>query len=687
MATHFTFKPLSLFFIIIFFFFSTLAVSPISSYKEYHPLDPLSREELTLVQSIVKKAYPHHSIPVFHYVGLDEPEKNKVLSWLSKPTRDHKPLPRQAQVILRVDRQTHELTVDLSTRRILTKAIHKGPGFPSLTFEEQTDANALPLSYGPFIRSAAKRGVNVSDVVCSTFTVGWFRDEKDFEGRRVVKLQCFSKKDTVSIYLLPIEGLTILVDLDEMKIVEYEDREVSPMPKAEGTEYRLSGLPKPHGPRINGAVLVLENAPGFTLEGNVVRWMNWEFHVAYDARPGLVVSTARIYDQDKKRYRSVMYRGHISELFVPYQDPTEDYYYKTFFDSGEFGFGVSAVSLIPNGDCPSHAVYMNGFYAGSDGTPVQVPNIFCIFERHAGDVMWRHTELGIPDVTVAESRPEVSLVVRMIVTVGNYDHVVDWEFKPSGSIKIQVGLTGILEVKAANYTHADQVAKTDDAHGTYLTDNTVGLYHDHFLAYYLDLDIDGASNSFIKKNLVTRKTTTHTTPRKSYWTVVSETAKTESEAKIRLGTNPTELVIENPNKMTRPGNPFGYRLIPGAINHPLLTDDDCPQIRGAFTKYNVWVTPYNKTERYAGGKYVDQSQGLDGLAVWTKKNRKIENKDIVMWYVMGFHHVPCQEDFPLMSTLTGEFELRPTNFFERSAVLKAVPPPPMKAGDCAAPQP
>ncbi|CAN1280222.1 Primary amine oxidase (Fragment) [Linum perenne] len=248
----------------------------------------------------------------------------------------------------------------------------------------------------------------------------------------------------------------------------------------------------------------------------VRRWMNWEFHVAYDARPGLIIFLARIYDQDKMAYRSVMYRGHISELFVPYQDPTEDYYYKTFFDSGEFGFGVSTVSLIPNGDCHSHAVYMNDFYAGPDGTPVHVPNVFCIFERHAGEVMWRHTELGIPDVTLGTT--------------------TTWWIGSSGpavqSIKTQVGLTGILEVKAANYTHADEVAKSDEAHGTYLADYTIGLYHDHFLAYYLDLDIDGASNSLVKKNLVTRRTTTHATPRKSYWTVESETAKTESDAMI-----------------------------------------------------------------------------------------------------------------------------------------------------------
>ena len=150
-----------------------------------------------------------------------------------------------------------------------------------------------------------------------------------------------------------------------------------------------------------------------------------------------------------------------------------------------------------------------------------------------------------------------------------------------------------------------------------VADNTIGVNHDHFLNYYLDLDIDGYANSFEKTKLVTRRNTKANTPRKSYWTVEKETAKTEFEARLKLDTKPMEFAMVNPNRKTKIGHPVGYCLLPGLVVGPLLTDDDYPQIRAGFTDYNIWVTPYNKSEKYSGGNYVDQSHGDDTLLQWT----------------------------------------------------------------------
>ncbi|PRQ38659.1 putative primary-amine oxidase [Rosa chinensis] len=315
-----------------------------------HPLDSLTPSEFTQIKTILAKTYPAHNIS-FQYVGLDEPKKSTVLLWNSKSNTKSLPS-RRALVVTRINRQTHKSIVDLSTSSVVTglpQRLHpavlarlrnhspKRDCLHTSWFWSQTERTAvseLPFTYKPFLKSMKNRGLNISQVVCTTFSVGWFGENKS----RLSKLNCFYTDGTVNLYVTPVEGITVVVDLEEV-------------------------------------------FPVF-LAGTHI-WANWVFHLGFGVRTGVVISLASIYDLDKHKYRRV---------FQPRTGTTN-----SFFDCGEFGFGLSTVSLEPLTDFPSNAKFIDGYYAAGDGTPVQISNAICIFERHAGNILWRHTEVTIPD--------------------------------------------------------------------------------------------------------------------------------------------------------------------------------------------------------------------------------------------------------------------------------------------------
>lgn len=51
----------------------------------------------------------------------------------------------------------------------------------------------------------------------------------------------------------------------------------------------------------------------------------------------------------------------------------------------------------------------------------------------------------------------------------------------------------------------------------------------------------------------------------------------------------------------------------GSYAYSMLSDDDWPMKRNAYIRYQLYVTPYDAKQRYAGGKYAIQSDGSDTL--------------------------------------------------------------------------
>ncbi|XP_075505771.1 amine oxidase [copper-containing] gamma 2-like [Primulina tabacum] len=635
-----------------------------------HPLDPITIQEMNNVQKVIQ-AFFENSAYAVHSLVLEEPDKEVVLKW----RKGEELPPRKASVIARAAGKSYILTVDIESGEVVEQDTSRISGYPLVTLEDMEATIRAPLASAHFNRTIVERGVNPNDVACLPFSPGWFGKAED--GRRLVKLECFTIKDTINFYMRPIEGVVVITDLDTKEIVEIVDKgKHIPIPKGTGSDYRFSADNSATIKLPNPISMEQPNGPNFVIEGNhLVKWANWEFHLKADPRSGVMISGAKIRDPDSGVVRNVMYKGFISELFVPYMDPEEAWYFKTYMDAGEYGFGLQSLALDPLNDCPRNAKYMDAVFAAADGKPYVRPNMICIFERYAGDAAWRHSEsAAVIGQELREARPKVSLVARFVATLANYDYIVDWEFHADGLIHAKVSLTGMVIVKGTSYANTNQVNDSEDMYGTLLSDNIIGVVHDHFINFYLDMDIDGTDNSFVNVHLQ-REYTKNNLPRRSYMKINKTVAKTEKDAQIKLKMyDPSEFHVVNPNKQTKVGNSVGYKLVPsGGTAASLLDPEDTPQKRSSFTNNQIWVTRYNKSEQWSGGLFAYQSHGDDTLQVWSDRDRSIENTDIVMWYTLGFHHVPCQEDFPIMPTVSSGFDLKPVNFFERNPVLKIAP--------------
>lgn len=228
-----------------------------------------------------------------------------------------------------------------------------------------------------------------------------------------------------------------------------------------------------------------------------------------------------------------------------------------------------------------------------------------------------------------------------------------------------VGATGILETRVVKGTRAGE----DDRFGTLLDRNVLGVNHDHFFSYRLDLDVDGSANSLtIGRMVQERLPEPH--PRRSLWRVLEQTAQTEAEGIRDMDMHkPETWRIVSTSAKGPLGYPTSYEITSGHNAMTLMTPDDWSQKRAGFSQHQLWVTPRDPAERFAAGDFPTLSRGSEGLPTWTTRNRPIAGTDIVAWFTMGFHHVPRAEDWPVMPTAWHAFEIRPFNFFPRNPVL------------------
>ena len=639
-----------------------LAALSVPTFAQNHPLDALTREEIVAATKIVT-GDPQMRDLKFQLITLLEPRKSEVLSWKLGSS-----MMRRASVSGQRGAEVLEIEVDLTAKSIASVKTVEGVELP-ITIEDSSKAIEAVRQDPRMLEAFGRRGFVGSKLVdCAPFTIGYY-GIKAHEGRRLLRVGCFDiSRSTNNIFGWPIEKLYALVDLRTMTVIDVVDTgivEVSPA-EMNFTEAATIPLRKAEKPTL----IAQPRGKNFVLKGSEVSWGNWRFHLRFENRQGTVISLVRWSDRGRERH--VMYQGYMSEMFVPYMDPDTGWYSRTYFDMGEYGIGHLASPLKAGIDCPHQATFLDAVLADEKGDPDERLKVVCIFERNTGDPAWRHYEVNKESY---EGRPGVELVVRMASQVGNYDYLIDWVFNHAGEIEARVGSTGIVGLKGVvSQTMRDATAHDDTATGTLVAPGLTAVQHDHFFNFRLDLDVDGPENTFLT-DVYNKMTLPTSSARRSIYTVAQQMLEREGIAVAVShqdhGTAPTDVKLRviNETKTNNVGNFVGYEIVHSNHAHFIADQDDWPAKRAAFLQGDVWVTPFDPSEKYAAGQYVFASKGDQGLPRWTQAARPVRGTDLVVWVNMGMHHLTRAEDVPVMPLVWHSFKLRPFNFFDRNPAV------------------
>ena len=96
--------------------------------------------------------------------------------------------------------------------------------------------------------------------------------------------------------------------------------------------------------------------------------------------------------------------------------------------------------------------------------------------------------------------------------------------------------------------------------------------------------------------------------------------------------------------------------------------DSVMATRAPFIHQHLWATRRDPEENFIGGQYPNQAEpGEEGVQVWQQADRSLDGEEITLWPVIGSHHVPRPEQWPVMPVDRIGFKLELNGFFDRKS--------------------
>ncbi|HWA79363.1 MAG TPA: primary-amine oxidase [Acetobacteraceae bacterium] len=621
------------------------------------PRDPLGPDELARAARIVR-ASPELS-PNLRFISAN----------LIEPALDAQPAREALIVVLDLEaRAGFEARVDLASDRLLSFTRLPSLVQPGIALEEFVLCEEA-VKQDPNWRAAlARRGITEWEkAIVDPWSAGAYGDEKFPEARLAQALTWIRGSDDDVGYGRPVEGVIAWVDLVTMRVLEVVDDVAYPLPPLTGN-YTATSV-GPLRTDLKPLEIVQPEGPSFSVRGRQVEWQRWRFHVGFTSREGLVLRD--IAYCDRGTWRPVLRRASLSEMQVPYGDPTPTHNKKNVFDVGEYGIGRMANTLSLGCDCLGVIHYFDAYVLTMKGEPEMLRNVICLHEEDDG-VLWKHTDWRTNHTEVRRSR---RLVVSFFATVGNYDYGFFWYFYQNGDIAVEVKLTGCLSVGALP-------PGVEPTHGALVAPQLYAPIHQHYFSFRLDPNLDGEGNSIFEID-TERDPEGPGNPYGSSYRAVTTPIRSEREgARDADPARGRSWFIAVPNRRNAVGRPPGYKLMPGADTaHPFAYPGSSLLTRAGFIRHTLWVTRYDPDEKYAAGDYINQNAMPDGVASWVQKDRPLEAASLVLWYTLGVHHIPRPEDWPVMPVAHAGFMLRPAGFFDANPAMD-LPPPVLRHSCC-----
>ena len=383
-------------------------------------------------------------------------------------------------------------------------------------------------------------------------------------GKRLLRALSFFDGGLPNPYDRPVEGLVATVDMNALTVIDVTDTGIKPV------NTTLSGSSDTTRPGLKPLNVVQPDGPSFTLKGNAVEWMGWQFRVGFNPREGLVLH--EIGFEDDGVVRPIIQRMALDEIFVPYALPDGNWVWRAALDFGEYNLGQYSESLEAGVDVPTNAVFFDEAVPLDDpsGDPsYDLPHAIALYERDGGS-LWDRLD---PATFERDARFARELVVTASMVIGNYTYMVDYVFRLDGSIDVRAGATG------TTLNRGIAVNGTDERFGGTVSPNISAPNHQHFFNFRIDFDVDGPANRLVEAN-------TQSVP-STFGNALSttETALTTEGFRDINPTTTRHWAVESTTAQNALGEPTAYEIEPARggprLRRPVIRAAPARAVRAA----------------------------------------------------------------------------------------------------------